>query len=155
MLPWLCGNKHLVNIWVLVTFYYLHKINLTDCYFFNDAPPFEGILVLHQSLVSGVISQKWKVHVVLPMYTVYKSGDQSTVNSHRLIFLLYVIYTSKVLESLVYSKIINLVLNNITTGQFGFLPAKSKTQKLLLYSNNICKATSEGHQTNSIYPDFH
>ena len=38
--------------------------------------------------------------------------------------------------------------------QFGFLPGRSTTQQLLLYLNDIYQATSQGHQTDSIYLDF-
>ena len=101
------------------------------------------------SLASGVIPQEWKVHIVVP---VYKSGDRSSVKNYRPISLLC--NTSKILESLVYSRIINFVLNNITNCQFGFLPGRSTTQQLLLCLHTIYKATSEGHQTDSIYLDF-
>ena len=46
------------------------------------------------------------------------------------------------------------MLNNITASQFGFLLVRSTTQQLLLYLNNIFQATSQGHQTDSIYLDF-
>ena len=84
------------------------------------------------SLASSVIPQQWKVHIVVP---VYKSGDRSLVKNYRPISLLC--NTSKILESLVYSRIIDFVLNNITKCQFGFLPGRSTTQQLLLYLNNI------------------
>ena len=102
------------------------------------------------SLAFGVIPQEWKVHLVVP---VYKSADRSSVKNYRLISLLC--NTSKVLETLIYNKIIDHVLNNVTTCQFGFLPGRSTTQQLLLYLNNIFKATSQGHQIDSIYLDFH
>jgi len=101
------------------------------------------------SLASGVIPQEWKVHLVVP---VYKSADRSSVKNYRPISLLC--NTSKALETLIYNKIIDHVLNNVTTCQFGFLPKRSTTQQLLLYLNSIFKATSQGLQTDSIYLDF-
>jgi len=105
--------------------------------------------LFNRSLASGIIPQEWKIHLVVP---VYKTADRSSVKNYRPISLLS--NTSKVLESLIYSKIIGHVLDNITTCQFGFLPGRSTTQQLLSYLNNIYKATSQGHQTDSIYLDF-
>ena len=80
------------------------------------------------SLSTGVIPQEWKVHLVVP---VHKSSDRSSIKNYRPISLLC--NTSKVLETLVYNRIITHLLNNITTHQFGFLPGRSTTQQLLLY----------------------
>jgi len=83
---------------------------------------------------------------------VYKSANQSFVKNYRPTSLLC--NTSKVLETLIYKKIIDHVLDNITNCQFGFLPGRSTTQQLLLYLNNIYKATAQGHQADPIYLDF-
>ena len=88
------------------------------------------------SLPTGVIPQEWKVHLVV---LVYKSSDRSSVKNYRPISLLC--NTSKVLETLVYNRIITDLLNNITTHQFRFVPGRSTTQQLLLYLNKIFQAT--------------
>ena len=69
------------------------------------------------SLSTGSIPQEWKVHLIVP---VHKSADHASVKNYRPISLLCNV--SKVLESLVYNRIINRVLNNVTTCQFEFLP---------------------------------
>jgi len=101
------------------------------------------------SLSTGSIPQEWKVYLIVP---VHKSADQASVKNYRPIFLLCNV--SKVLESLVYNRIINCVLNSVTMYQFGFLPGRSATQQLLLYLNEIFQATSQGQQTDTIYLDF-
>ena len=101
------------------------------------------------SLSTGAIPQEWNAHLIVP---VYKLAERSSVQNYRPISLLC--NTSKVLESLVYNRIINHVLDNIPTCQFGFLPGRSTTQQLLLYLNDIYQVTSQGHQTDSIYLDF-
>ena len=88
------------------------------------------------SLSTGSIPQEWKVHLIVP---VHKSADYVSVKNYRPISLLC--YLSKVLESLVYNRIINCVLNSVTTCQFGFLPGRSTTQQLLLYLNEIFQVT--------------
>ena len=47
-----------------------------------------------------------------------------------------------------------LFVRSFNPYQFGFLPGRSTTQQLLLYLNKIFQATSQGHQTDSIYLDF-
>jgi len=56
---------------------------------------------------TGSIPRQWKVHLIVP---VHKSADQASVKNYRPISVLCNI--SKVLESLVYNRIINCVLNN-------------------------------------------
>ena len=56
------------------------------------------------SLNSHSIPGDWKQHTIIP---VYKSGDKSTLKNYRPISLLYSI--SKLLESLIYNKIIEFL----------------------------------------------
>ena len=71
------------------------------------------------SLASSTIPQEWKIHLVVP---VYKSAS---IKNYRPISLLC--NTSKVLETLIYNKIIDHVPDNITNCQLGFLPGRSTT----------------------------
>ena len=68
------------------------------------------------SLSKHTIPLDWCTHVITP---VHKSGDKSLVNNYRPILLLS--NTSKVLEQLIYSKIIHHISNFLTPKQFGFL----------------------------------
>ena len=85
-------------------------------------------------------------------YPSYKSPDRSSVKNYCPISLLCI--TSKVLETLIHSKILSHIFNNITIRQFGFLPGRSTTQQLLLYLHSVYQASSHGQQTDSIYLDF-
>ena len=58
----------------------------------------------------------WKVHKIT---SVFKSGDKHSVTNYRPISLLCSI--SKVLEHLIYDKIIDFVLPKISVALFGFL----------------------------------
>lgn len=67
--------------------------------------------LIHHSLPS-----EWRIHLISP---IPKSGDLSSVTNYRPISLLCVI--SKVLERLIYDKIIDFVSTSISNNQFGFL----------------------------------
>ena len=60
----------------------------------------------------------------------FKSGDKSSVKNCRPISLL--IHFSKVLEHLVYHKVIGHLSNHISNSQFGFQQHKSNLQQLLV-----------------------
>ena len=101
------------------------------------------------SLSTGAIPAEWKIHLITP---VYKSADRSPVKNYCLISFLCI--ASKVLETLIHSKLLSHIFSNITIRQFGFLPGRSTTQQLLLYLHSVYQASSHGQQTDSIYLDF-
>ena len=78
------------------------------------------------SINSGTIPSEWKIHKIIP---VHKSGDKTSVTNCRPISLLCII--SKVLERLIYDKIIDLVGTSITPLQYGFQRGSSSLQQLL------------------------
>ena len=80
------------------------------------------------SINSGTIPSEWKIHKIVP---VYKSGDKTTVKNYRQISLLCI--GSKVLERLIYDKIIYTVAASTTPYQFGFQKNTSTKQQLLTY----------------------
>ena len=75
---------------------------------------------------------EWKMHKIV---SVYKSGDKTYVKNYRPISHICVV--SKVLERLIYDKIINSVSNCITQYQFGFQRNASTQQQLLIYFNQL------------------
>ena len=68
------------------------------------------------SLSKHTIPLDWRTHVITPLH---KSGDKSLVNNYCPISLLS--NTSKVLEQLIYNKVIHHISNFLTPKQFGFL----------------------------------
>ena len=87
------------------------------------------------SLCNQCIPPIWKIYKITP---VFKSGDKHSVANYRPISLLCSV--SKVLERLIYDKIIDFVLPKISVAQFGFLRDRSCLQQLLLFLHNIHKA---------------
>ena len=79
----------------------------------------------------------------------YKSGDKSNLRNYRPISLLCNI--SKILESLIYNKVIKFIHKSISSHQFGFQKHKSTLQQLLKYFNDLCISNNP---TDTIYLDF-
>jgi len=67
------------------------------------------------SLRSGNIPNEWKIHKIIP---IYKSSDKTSVKNYYPISLLCIIL--KVLERLIYDKVIDTVAAIITPCQYGF-----------------------------------
>ena len=98
------------------------------------------------SLCKHTIPSNWRIHVITP---VHKSGDKSQVNNYHPISLLS--NTSKILEQLIYNKVIHHISSFLTPQQFGFLKNRSTVQQLLVLFDVILNTD---HQTDVIYFDF-
>ena len=79
----------------------------------------------------------------------YKSGDKTSVTNYRPISLLCIM--SKVLERLIYDRIINTVATSITPHQYGFQRGASTLQQLLVYFHQLVTLKDE---IDAIYIDF-
>jgi hypothetical protein len=101
------------------------------------------------SLSQHYLPTEWRLHLITP---IFKSGDKSSVCNYRPISLLCVI--SKVLERIIYDKIIPFVSNFLSPSQFGFRPKHSTTQQLLAFLSCIQDSFSSNSQTDVIYLDF-
>ena len=70
------------------------------------------------SLSSSVIPTEWKIHRIIP---IFKSGDRSLISNYRPISLLCNI--SKVLERIIFNKIINHISVSISLISLAFCKA--------------------------------
>ena len=95
------------------------------------------------------LPSEWHEHLIVP---VFKSGDMSSVKNYRPISLLCT--TSKLLEKVIYEKVIDFVSPAISSCQFGFCPKHSSTRQLLSFLSTIYYSLSTYSQTDVIYPDF-
>ena len=111
---------------------------------FSLALPIHHLFTI--SLRSGNLPSEWKTHKIIP---VFKSGDKTSVANYQPISLLCVI--SKVLERLVYDKVINTIAPSITPHQFGFQSNASTQQQLLIYFHQLITSREE---IDTIYIDF-
>jgi len=103
------------------------------CYLFN------------LTLQFSYLPREWRIHKIVP---IFKSGDPTSVRNYRPISLLR--NTSKVLEHIIYNKIVNHVSTFISPGG-GFMCNRSTTQQLLLF---LHKAFSSHDQFDAIYLDI-
>ena len=101
--------------------------------------------LFNMCLNSGYLPFEWKLHQVTP---IYKSGDCCQNKNYRPISLLC--NTSKVLERLIYNKIIDHIISYVKPVQFGFMPCRSTVQQLLLFMHDIFNSC----QTDAIYLDI-
>jgi len=90
------------------------------------------------SLRDATIPQCWKVHKITP---IFKSGNRNSVKCYRPISLLSNVF--KILEWLIYSKIITHLTNCISSAQFGFLRNRSTLQQLILFTDKLFSCNSE------------
>ena len=97
-------------------------------------------------LLQHDIPTEWKLHTISP---IFKAGDKTSIKNYRPISLLSC--SSKVLERLIYNKIIDFVLASVSPFQFGFLPGRSTTQQLLLFLNYILESDT---CTDAVFLDF-
>ena len=79
-----------------------------------------------------------------------KSGEKNLVSNYRPISLLCNV--SKVLEKLVYDKIINFITESISLMQFGVLKGRSTLQQLLVFLNFV--HNNHDQQVDIIYLDI-
>ena len=83
---------------------------------------------------------------------VFKSGNRSSVTNYRPISSLCV--TSKVLEKLVYQRIIEFLHPQLSPHQFGFLRSRSCLHKLLIFLSNVVLAINNKSQLDVIFLDL-
>ena len=101
------------------------------------------------SLTTSSIPTQWRTHCITP---VHKSGDKSLVRNYRPISLLCIL--SKVLEKLVYNKIMYHLENSFTKHQYGFLPGRSALQQLLVFTVKLLESKAIQAEADVIYMDF-
>ena len=95
------------------------------------------------------IPSEWKTHKISP---IPKGGDPSLVSNYCPISLLCIL--SKVLETIVYRKIIDFLQPLISKSQFGFIRRRSCLSQLLDSFNYIFEAVENNSSVEAVYLDF-
>ena len=101
------------------------------------------------STQSAHIPLEWRIHKIRP---IFKAGDKSSVTNYRPISLLS--STSKVLERIIYEKVIDFLEPQFSSSQFGFLKGRSSLQQLLVFLADIRDNLDNKVCTDVIYLDF-
>ena len=88
--------------------------------------------LLHKSFVmsihSGLLPGQWKLHLIVP---VFKLGKKAIARNYRAISLLCTV--PKVLEKIVYRKIVDFFYFQISVPQYGFIKKIHCTQASYIY----------------------
>ena len=101
------------------------------------------------SLSNGTLPAEWKIHKICP---IPKSGSPLYVEDYRPISRLCI--AGKILEKLVYDKIINFIRPKLSIQQHGFLKNRSCLSQLLLSFNFIYDNLDKNIPVDVIYLDF-
>ena len=104
--------------------------------------------IYNLNLQSQVFPTAWKLHKTCP---IPKKGDFHIVNNYIPISLLPIL--SKVLESIVYKKIISFVRSLLVKCQYGFLKNRSCLSQILV-SSDILKNIELQQPTDIVYLDL-
>ncbi|KAG6441632.1 hypothetical protein O3G_MSEX001902 [Manduca sexta] len=105
--------------------------------------------IFNKSLTSGIFPNKWKEARIVP---IFKNGKKDLVLNYRPISILSTF--AKIFEVLVYPYVYNLVKNQISPHQHGFMLKRSTNSNLLNYIDDVALAVDAGYQVDAIYTDF-
>ena len=107
--------------------------------------------ICNLSFKMGIFPMQLKIANVVP---IYKSGNEHIFSNYRPVSMLPVF--SKILEKLMYSKLMNFITNNklLYKYQFGFQKGKSTYMALILLIDKITEALDKGDCVVGIYLDF-
>lgn len=105
--------------------------------------------VFNLSMTSGVFPECWKDSFVFP---VHKKGCKQTVANYRGIAALSAI--SKLFELIVLEKLVQDCSYSISQDQHGFMPKRSTTTNLTVFTSFIIREIERGHQVDAIYTDL-
>ncbi|KAL1448200.1 hypothetical protein WDU94_003589 [Cyamophila willieti] len=125
----------------------IHPFFLKTCYSTLSHPLF---LLFNQSLSTGTFPCIWKHSFIKPIPK--KDLSKTNISNYRPISILSAV--PKLFESLVLDKFLPFVSRVIIDNQHGFVPGKSVTSNLLVYSNFLYSEFSHHHQIDSLYLDL-
>ena len=105
--------------------------------------------LLSLCMTKCTLPREWKVHKISP---IFKGGDVHCANNYRPISLLCIL--SKVLESIVFQKVVDFVRPHISTSQHGFVQGKSCLSQLLHSYSEIFCSLDKGSPCDIIFFDI-
>ena len=107
--------------------------------------------LFNSCLKSGTFPLRFKIAVIKP---IFKSGDRQEVSNYRPISILP--FMSKILEKLIYCRLINHLDDNhiIHDNQFGFQKNKATYMPILLLQDTITRVFEEGEFALGLYLDI-
>ena len=111
--------------------------------------PYSIIVVFNKSLREGTFPDCWKLAFINP---IYKKGNKAFVENYRPVSILNAL--SKVFERLVLNHISPFVYSLISSRQHGFVPNRSTSTNLLVFSDYVASSLGRGIPVDVIYTDL-
>ena len=107
--------------------------------------------ICNRSFVTGIFPSELKIANVVP---IYKSGDEMVFSNYRPVSVLPVF--SKLLERLVYNRLISHINDNklLYEYQFGFQKGKSTHLAIMMLADKITEALDQGDSVVGVFLDF-
>ena len=107
--------------------------------------------ICNRSFVTGIFPSELKIANVVP---IYKSGDEMVFSNYRPVSVLPVF--SKLLERLVYNRLISHIDDNklLYEYQFGFQKGKSTHLAIMMLVDKITEALDQGETVVGVFLDF-
>ena len=108
-------------------------------------------ILFQKSLNTSTVPIDWKKATVVP---IFKKGRKDLPQNYRPVSLTCII--CKVMEKLIRDEIMSFLLRNnvLSDRQFGFVPGRSCTLRLLVCIEEWSKQLDEGNNVDIIYTDF-
>ena len=105
--------------------------------------------ICNLSLEKGVFPRQLKIAKVIPLY---KSGDDMLFSNYRPVSILPIF--SKILERIMYNRLILYVEKMLNSNQFGFRKDHSAAMALICLVDKISKAIENGEYVLGLFLDF-
>lgn len=106
-------------------------------------------LIYNLSLETASFPTRWKTAEISP---IFKSGQRDNVENYRPISKLCIF--GKLLEKIIYNRVLPSVKNIIIEEQHGFFPGRSLETNLLSFSEHVIEQIDAQGQLDTIYTDF-
>ena len=107
--------------------------------------------LLNTCLQTCSVPEEWKVHKIVP---IPKGSDPSDVHNYHPISLLCILPNILETIKIVYDKIIDFILPQISSQQFGFLRKRSCVNQLLSFYSQIFSSVDQKNPCDVIFLDF-
>lgn len=106
-------------------------------------------LLFKVSYSTGCIPNDWKTANVVP---VHKKGDKGSVENYRPISLTSLVM--KIFEKVIRDELLAKCQNKLNPFQHGFLPQKSCTTQMLLFTDSLSLSLNDKVRADVVYFDF-
>ena len=105
--------------------------------------------ICNLSLTKGIFPRQLKIAKVIPLF---KSGDDMLFSNYRPVSILPIF--SKILERIMYNRLLNYITKLLNSNQFGFRQDHSAAMALICLVDKISKAIENGDFVLGLFLDF-